>query len=195
MAGGAVLAEAAFMNIFGGVTSVAIARRAFKSLRDVALRAGDHDVQAKERKIRQVMIEAHLGVPLRRRVALLARTPERAAVHVIRTVAAGAVERQLLILDDRRMAGMTVYMRMCALQREFEAPMIEYAHAPGLVAMTAGAIGAEAPGVAIVAAVTAGAVLWQGVLEIAAAMTVGTGDACVHALESEAGLAAMVKLR
>jgi hypothetical protein len=46
MAGGAVSAEAAFMNIFGGVTPVAIARRAFKGLRGVALRAGDDDVQA-----------------------------------------------------------------------------------------------------------------------------------------------------
>jgi hypothetical protein len=75
MAAGAVSAEAAFMNIFGGVTPVAIARRAFKSLRGVALRAGDDDVQAEERKIRQIMIEAHVGVPLRRRVALLARPP------------------------------------------------------------------------------------------------------------------------
>ena len=183
------------MNIFGGVTPVAIARRAFKSLRGVALRAGDDDVQAEERKIRQIMIEAHVGVPLRRRVALLARPPERAAVHVIGTVAAGAVDRQLLILDDRRMAGVTVDMRMRALQREFEAPMIEYAHAPRLVAMTASAIGAEAPGVAIVAAVTPRAVLWQGVLEVAAAMTVGAGNVCVRAFESEPGLASMVKLR
>src|SRR5256886_1396142 len=64
-------------------------------LADVAVLAGqmtllarNRDVQADQRKAREVVIEAHAGAPARRRVALIAFLAELAGVHAGRPVAA-----------------------------------------------------------------------------------------------------------
>lgn len=195
MTGGAVGPEAALVHVTAAVAAVAVARRALERLGWMALRASDNDMQAEERKIRHIMIEADVRVPLGRRVALVAHSPESAAVHVIGSMAAGTFDRELLIFDNRCVARVAVDTRVRPLESEFETRMIECAHVPGFVAVASRAVGAEAAAMPIVAAVAPCAVLGQCVLEVTAAVAIGTANMGVRSLKSESGLPAVVELR
>src|SRR5256885_13468603 len=83
----------------------------------MALLAGNRDVQAQQRNAREVVIEAHTGAPARRRVALIAFLAELAGVHVVRPVAADAFGGQLLRRHARGVAGMTPDLLVTADER------------------------------------------------------------------------------
>src|SRR5205823_540118 len=172
-------------------------------LADVAVLAGqmtllarNRDVQADQRKAREVVIEAHAGAPARRRVALIAFLAELAGVHVVGPVAAHAFGGQLLRRHARGMAGMTPDLLVTADEGPLGvARMVEARGLPLLVAVAGAAVLAEAGGVRILRLVTAEALARQLVLEIPRAMAVVAGDAVVHTLEGEAGLLLVIELR
>src|SRR5258705_10300662 len=98
MATRAIGAEAALVHVIALVAVDALRADVAVGPRDVALLAGHGDVQADERKARQVVIESHVLVPARGRVALRAVLAELARVHVARAVAAVAFGRGLVRL-------------------------------------------------------------------------------------------------
>src|SRR4029077_9545479 len=154
------------------------------------------DVQADQRKLREVVIKAHAGAPAHRRVALIAFLAEMARVHVVRPVAAHALGGQLLGGDARGMAAMARDLLVAADEGPGGvARVIEARGLPLLAAVTGAAVLAEPQGMRVLRLVTAEALARQLVLEIARAVAVVAGDAVMHALEREAGLLLVIELR
>src|SRR5258705_8370474 len=96
MAARAVRAEAALVDVVALVAVDALRADVAIRARDMALLAGNGDVQADEREARQVVIEAHVLVPACGRVARGAVLAELAGVHVARAMAADAFGWKLL---------------------------------------------------------------------------------------------------
>src|ERR1700730_19227719 len=107
VASSAVLAEVALVHVVLLVTVDALVADVAVLARQMALLAWNRDVQADQRKLREVVIETHTGAPALRRVAVIAFLAEMAGVHVVRPVAAQALGGQLLRGHTRGMAGMT----------------------------------------------------------------------------------------
>ena len=178
----------ALVAVVAAVADVAIFARA------MTLLAGHGDVQAHQRKAGQVVIECDGGLPALGGVALLALRTQLACVNVAGAMATGAVGRQLLLRDDRRMTGVAGDLLMPARQIPVPvAGVVECRRLPLLVAVALLALCAEAAGVRVLALVAAEAILGDFLLQVAAAMAVLAIDAGVRALESEAGLLLVIE--
>src|SRR5207302_5594448 len=196
VASSAVLAQIALVHVVLAMAVDTLLADVAVLARQMTLLAWNRDVQAHQRKAREVVIEAHAGAPARRRVALIAFLAELTGVHVVRPVAAHAFGGQLLRRHARGMAGMTRDLLVTADEGPLGvARMVKARGLPLLVAMTGAAVLAEAAGVRVLRLVTAGALARQLVLEIARAVAVVAGDAVVHALERETGLLLVIELR
>src|SRR2546429_9395569 len=144
----------------------------------MALLAWNRDVQAHQRKAREVVIEAHAGAPARRRVALIAFLAELAGVHVVGPVAAHAFGGQLLRRHARGMAGMTPDLLVTADEGPLGvARMVEARGLPLLVAVAGAAVLAEAGGVRLLRPVAAATPPRAPLPWISPARAVAAGDA------------------
>ena len=81
-------------------------------LGEVALLAGHGDVQAQQRELGEVVIEAHTHPPAFGGVALIALLAELARMDIAGTVAARTVGREFLGRHVGRVAGVTLDLRM-----------------------------------------------------------------------------------
>ena len=114
VAGNALFAQVLLVHVLGTVTTDAFVGRLAECPRRMAFLAGNADMQADQRKTGEVMVELHLVSPASLVVAMLAVAAERTLVHVVNGMAAGAFLRQLLLLEDARVAGMAIERCMCA---------------------------------------------------------------------------------
>jgi len=192
--GGAVLAQRALVSIVLCVTAIAVLRGFLELLGQVTLPAGHHHVQPQQREAGQVVIERDI-VPADLRVALLALLAERASVGLVGSMARGAIGGELLSFGHAGVARVAVETRVRRLQGKFEArQVIEMAHAPGVVGVAVGTLWAEPARMAVVGLVTAGAVLGDRVLQVAAAVAILTADVSMTAEEGETCLARVIEL-
>lgn len=102
------------VHVLGTVTADAFVGRLAECPRRMAFLAGNADMQADQRKTGEVMVELHLVAPASLVVAMLAVAAERTLVHVVNGMTAGAFLRNLLLLENARVAGMAIKRRMCA---------------------------------------------------------------------------------
>jgi hypothetical protein len=145
----------------------------------VALSACDGDVEPEEGVCREIVIEVDF-TPLRGWVAPLASLPERTAMRVIGTMAAYAGLTKLLLLHNTRMACVTVQACMGLFEWE-ELFVVVRGDSPQIVAVALATRRAQPTGVTVVRLVAAGAVFWNRVVEIPAAMAIGAADVRVTA--------------
>ena len=196
MAAIAFLAEPPLVHVIVRVAIDAGQRCPVEGQRCVTLRTGRDPVQPQKRKIGQVVVECQIGAPCPLAMAGLASGLELAAVRVCAAMATGAVPGELLARNGRGVTGVAIDLGVCAEQRKLVSPgMIIVDYAPAFVIVTVAALRTEARGVCVIRAVTAGAVLWNLILVIAAAMAGDAVDPIVHPLELIARLFQMIKLR
>jgi hypothetical protein len=149
-------------------------------------------VEPEEGVRREIVIEVDF-TPLRGRVTPLASLAERTAVRVIGTMTAYTALTELLFLHDSRVACVTV--EACVGPYEWEELFVVVrGDSPQIVAVALAARRAQPTGVTVVRLVAAGAIFWDWVVEVAAAMAVGAADVRVTAEEREARLACVVEL-
>ena len=192
MARSTALTQLTFVDVFICVAAVAVIGGFLEVLIRVALSACDGDMEPEEGVRREIVIEVDF-TPLGGRVTLLASLAERAAVRVVGTMAAYTALTELLLLHNTRMACVTVQACMGPYEWE-ELFVVVRGDSPQIVAVAVAARRAQPTGVTVVRLVAAGAVFWDRVVEIAAAMTVGAADVRVMAEQREARLACVVEL-
>src|SRR2546430_7607698 len=107
VASSAVLAQIALVHVVLAMAVDTLLADVAVLARQMTLLAWNRDVQAHQRKAREVVIEAHAGAPARRRVALIAFLAELAGVHAGRPVAALGFGGPLSRRHARGMAGVT----------------------------------------------------------------------------------------
>lgn len=103
VAGGAIRAQCALVDILLGMTALAPLRGLIEALVRMTLAARDGHVQAEKGIGRQVMVEGHV-TPSGDGVARVASLPERAAVRIGGAVATGTVLTEFLFVHDTRVA-------------------------------------------------------------------------------------------
>ncbi len=101
-------------------------------------------------------------------------------MRIIGAMTAAAVRAEFLLLHDTRVACMTVERGVCAFERERRLVIVS-CNPPLIVAMALAAGRAQPARVAIVGLVATGAVFWDRVLEITAAVAIGAADVGVSA--------------
>src|SRR5205807_4415882 len=116
MTPGALLPQSSFVVVIFLVTVDAFVAHVCVLPREVTLLARHGDMQAHERELRQVVVEAHCGAPALGCMTLSALRAELAQVHVAGAMAAHTVFRQRLVRHDRGVTGMTVDLLMVADQ-------------------------------------------------------------------------------
>src|SRR3984893_7095990 len=196
VASSAVLAQVALVHVVLLVTVDTLVADVAVLAGQMTLLAWKRDVQADQRKLREVVIEAHARAPALRRVAVIAFLAEMAGVHVVRPVAAQALSGQLLRGHTRGMAGMTGDLLVLAHEGPLGvARMVKARGLPLLATVAGAAVLAEPQGVRVLRLVAAEALARQLVLEISRAVAVVAGDAVVYTLEREAGLLLVIELR
>ena len=194
MALGAVLTQCARMRIIAGVTAMTITGCIVEALTQVTLRTADHHVQAGQRIVGQIVIEAYL-LPARDGMTLLALSPELAAVRVSGPMAVCAGRAEVLFAGYCAVTGVTVDAGMGALQRVVETPsVIEVRHFPHIIPMAVITARAKAACMAVIGAVAAAAVLGKRCVQITAAMAGRAGDARVTSQKRKAGLVGVIEL-
>lgn len=192
MARSASLTQLTFVDVFICVAAVAVTGCLVEVLIRVALSACDGDVEPEEGIRRKIVIEVDF-TPLRGRVTPLASLAERTAVRIIGTMTAYTALTELLFLHDTRVACVTVEAGVGACEWE-ELFVVVRCDSPQIVAVALAARRAHPTGVTVVRLVAAGAIFWNRVVEIAAAMAVGATDVRVTAEEGEARFACVVEL-
>lgn len=144
----AVLAETAFMDIIRLMATVTVGLGIFELLREMALFAGHGDMQPHQRKVAQIVIEAHLATPRIRDMALVALTTQLAGMRVLRAMTTNTGRTQLLRGDIGGMTGVAVQFGMRSGQRKFSiARVIEAGRLPVGTVVALLALLAHAPGV------------------------------------------------
>ena len=188
----AIGAQRALVDILLGVTALAALRSLVETLVRVTLAARDRHVQTKKRIGRQVMVEGHL-TPAGDGVTRIASLPERAPVRIGGSVATGAVLTELLRLHGTGVAHVAREFGVGTLERKILLVIVGR-DPPDFSGVAVTAHRTEAASMTIVRLVTAGAGARNGVVDIAAAMTVGATDMGVATEEREAGFTAMFEL-
>src|SRR2546429_403108 len=141
VASSAVLAQIALVHVVLAMAVDTLLADVAVLARQMTLLAWNRDVQAHQRKAREVVIEAHAGAPARRRVALIAFLAELAGVRVLRLVTAGALARQLVLEIARAVAVVAGDAVVHALERETGLLLvIELRVLPGAGDVTLGAL-------------------------------------------------------
>lgn len=191
---GALLAERALVHVGPFVTGEAIRGHLAVVARHVTLFARNCHVQAQQWKARQVMVEVGDLAPAILGVALVALTPQLAAVHVTGAMAAVAFVAELLRRDGGGMTGMTIDLGVPPIQSPVAIPgMIKGGLLPLVVTVAAAAILSQPPRMAVLSLMATEAVLGNLRLQIAAAMTVAAIDVGVHPFQGEAGLLLVIE--
>ena len=95
VAGIAFLAQAALVHIVVRVAAIARRRRIAERLRRMALHAADDAMQSEQRKLRQVVIELHVGAPRSLAVAVGAFAGHFSGMRILAAMATFAIFRQL----------------------------------------------------------------------------------------------------
>lgn len=135
--------EGAFVRIVVCVAAAAVPRGVLEAGIGMAGAAGDGRMQAQQRKVGKVMIEAQRTRPRRLRMTSRTFAGQLARVHVIERVAAVTGVRYRL-LRPHLVACRTVEFRMGCYECEPGACMLEGGSAPGGRIVAAAAIGPEA---------------------------------------------------
>ena len=190
--GGAIGAQRPSVDILLGMTACTALRRLVEALVCVTLAAGDRNMQPEEGIGRQVMVEGHV-TPSSDGMTAIASLPERVAVRVGGAVAACTVLAEFLLLYDTRVAHVTVEFGVRTYEREVLLVVVGR-DPPQLGGMAVAAHLTEAAGMAVICFVTAGAAARNRVVDVAAAMTVGTADMGVATQEREAGFPTVLEL-
>ncbi len=144
-----------------GMTVTAGALRVAERLAGVALLAGDHRVQAQQRKSRQTVVETHTCRPSAFRMAFLTGLVLLSAMHVVLRVARLACSVELRLPYNARMAALTRDICVLSAQREVGLPVIELFVRPAHGSVTRRTVGAETAFVLVVGGVAAHAGLLQ----------------------------------
>lgn len=189
----ALLSEGPTVGVVPGVTADARQRSVTEPLRGVTLGAGRRDMQANQRISRLIVVEADLS-PLRGAVAPLTLLAESPAVGLIGTVAVNACCAELLLLRDAGVAGVTVQLRVSALEHEVEAlRVIESAHLPDIISMAVGASRPEPARVPVIGSMAALTVPGNRVVQVSGAVAVRASDVRMTAQQREICLARVVE--
>lgn len=168
--------------------------RAREFQRAMALRTTGHGVQAKQREIREFMVEHQVAVPVLLAVAGIATLLQRTTVRLVGPMAGGAVALEFLLLDDGGMADMAAELGVHADEREPGLDgVIVVDRLPLFIAVAGLALHAQAHRVRIVRLVAAVTLPGQFVLEVAAAVAGGTVKLRVAAQQREVGLLLVVE--
>ncbi len=178
MARPALLAQAAFVHIVGGVATIAISRGSGELHRGVTLHATDEPMQTQQRELRQVVIELEPRTPIVLAMTSGAFACDLVGVRILTGVAAFAILGQFLrCIGD--VAGMAIELGVRTQQRK---------------AMAAGMI-AETPGMGVVGTMTAVAILGDLFLIVPASVAGQTVHIGVRSEQCVAGLLQVIVLR
>lgn len=194
MADLALGSQTGVVHILCRMTAVAVGRCSSKRLCAMALRAADDCVQAQQRKLSQIVIEADAAAPALLAVTALATGRQLAAVRILRVMAGGAVGAQLLRGERRGVTDVTFQFGVRTEQLEFAlGGVVEVDRMPLVVAMALAAVAAKAPGMRIVGPVAADTRGCKLGLVVGVAVTVGAVESCVPPEERKLGLPGVIE--
>lgn len=189
----AILAETSIVHIVLCMAAGTLPGRIIEPLAGMALAAADDDVQSGQRILRLIVVEIDV-LPLCGVVAPLALLAERAAMRLSGAVTVDALRTELLVLGHRGMTGVTIELRVRALEGKFEArQMVEVRDFPDIIAVTVAARRAQATDVFVIGLMATGAILRDRIVQIAAAMAVAAADPGVAPEQGKAGFPSMVE--
>lgn len=184
------------MDVLRLVTGDALGGSSPERPTDMALLAGDRNVQAHQREMRHAMIEIDLVPPARLDMAGPAIGAHGAPVDVIGRVAGLAITSQSCVTGVDFVAGIAFNLLVATAERKLGlAFMVELRALPAGLVMAACAVGAESAVMRVIGAMTSHAVLRDTFFHHAASMARITRHFCVRAHKSEVPYPLMIESR
>ena len=169
------------MYIIRLVATVTVGLGILELLREMALFAGHGNMQPHQRKVAEIMIEAHLTAPGIGDMTLVALTIQLPGMRILRAMAANTGRTQLLRGDIGGMTGVAIEFGMWSGQRKFGiACVIEAGRLPIATVVALLALLPHASGMCVLCFVTTLAILGNFVFHAPGGMTTGAIGTCMR---------------